>query len=215
MTNLPISGVFQITATYGQQGKYWANGHQGIDIVCSNKNIYATCDGVVRVVSYDENGWGHYVSIGDDNGNKHVFCHLASIKVKVGQKVNRDTLIGIMGTSGNSSGIHLHYQINNAKNASINPCDYLGVPNKVGTYDSKNYQIEGDDDYMTGEQIYNELMNYLNKKSTSKCHKEASKAGIASGAFTDGDKDGYVDNPRAFVTREQLAQVLYNKGITK
>lgn len=215
MTNLPISGTFQVTATYGQKGKYWANGHQGIDIVCSNKNIYATCDGVVRVVAYDANGWGNYVSVGDNNGNKHIFCHLANAKVKVGQKVNRDTLIGIMGSTGNSSGVHLHYQINNAKNTSINPCNHLGIPNKVGSYNSKNYQIEGDDDYMTGEQIYNELIKYLNAQPTSKCHKDASKAGIKSGAFTDGDKDGYVDNPRGFVTREQLAQVLYNKGITK
>lgn len=217
MTNLPVSGVFNVTATYGQKGKYWANGHKGIDIVGSNKNIYATCDGVVRVVAYDESGWGRYVSIGDADGNRHIFCHLEkdSVKVVKGQKVNRDTLIGIMGTSGNSTGVHLHYQINDVNNEPINPCPHLGIPNKNGTYDSKNYEIEGDDDYMTGEQIYKELTKYLESLPTSEWAKTASKAGIKSGAFTDGNKDGLVDTPRCFVTREQLAQVLYNKGLTK
>ena len=65
MTNLPISGIFNITATYGQKGKYWANGHQGLDFTCANRTIYATCDGTVRVVNFDGDGWGHYVSIGD------------------------------------------------------------------------------------------------------------------------------------------------------
>ena len=217
MTNLPVSGDFQVTATYGQKGKYWANGHQGVDIVCSNKTIYATCDGTVRVVAYDANGWGQYVSIGDANNKRHLFCHLVkgSVKVKVGQKVNRNTVIGTMGTTGNSTGIHLHYQINNTNGSSVNPCSHLGIPNVKGSYNSANYQLKGDDDYMTGEQIYKELMNYLNKQPTSDWAKTASKAGIKSGAFTDGNKDGYIDNPRAFVTREQLAQVLYNKGFTK
>lgn len=72
-----------------------------------------------------------------------------------------------------------------------------------------------DDDYMTGEQIYKELMKYLESLPTSSCHKKASKAAIKNGTFTDGNKDGYVDDPRCFVTREQLAQVLYNKENAK
>jgi len=143
MTNLPISGEFKVTATFGQQGKYWANGHKGLDIVCSNKKIYATCDGTVRVVAYDANGWGQYVSIGDDKGNKHLFCHLVkgSVKVVEGQKVSRTTVLGTMGTTGNSTGVHLHYQINNSNNTPINPCDHLGIPNAKGTYNSKDFQI--------------------------------------------------------------------------
>lgn len=144
MTNLPISGQFTVTATYGQKGTYWVNGHKGIDIVCSNRTIYATCNGTVRVVSFDPNGWGHYVSIGDTEGNRHIFCHLEtnSIKVKEGQVVNRSTIIGIMGTTGNSSGVHLHYQINDNNGKATNPCPYLGIPNKKGTYNSEDYHID-------------------------------------------------------------------------
>ena len=62
MTNLPITGAFSITATYGQTGIYWKNGHKGVDFVADNRNIYAPCDGTVRVVAYDSSGWGQYVS---------------------------------------------------------------------------------------------------------------------------------------------------------
>lgn len=144
MTNLPISGQFTITATYGQKGKYWANGHKGLDIVSPNKAIYATCDGTVRVAAFDPNGWGNYVSVGDAEGRIHLFCHLApnSIKVEKGQKVSRSTIIGTMGTTGNSTGVHLHYQINDTNGKDMNPCPYLGIPNKKGTYNSADYQID-------------------------------------------------------------------------
>ena len=70
MTNLPVSGIFSVTATYGQAGRYWKNGHSGIDITCGKREIYATCDGVVRVVSYDSAGWGYYISIGDSSKSR-------------------------------------------------------------------------------------------------------------------------------------------------
>ena len=207
MTNLPISGTFQVTATYGQKGKYWANGHQGIDFICSNKNIYATCDGTVRVIDYDANGWGQYVSIGDAEGRRHVFCHLVkgSVKVKVGQKVNRNTLIGTMGSTGNSSGIHLHYQINSANGTSINPCSYLGIPNTIGTYQSINYQIEEE--------------NAMTFKDDAKISKWAKKAvdRVTDLGLMSGTGNGNFD-PKGTLTREQMAVVLNNlveKGYLK
>ena len=63
------------------------------------------------------------------------------MKVVEGQKVSRATVLGTMGTTGNSTGVHLHYQINNSNNTPINPCDHLGIPNAKGTYNSKDFQI--------------------------------------------------------------------------
>jgi hypothetical protein len=145
MTNLPITGRFYVTATYGQEGKYWANGHKGIDLVPDNPSIYCSCDGIVRKVAYDAGGWGQYVSIGDDQGRRHIFCHLVngSVKVKEGQRVTRSTIIGTMGATGNVSGIHLHFQLQQGEKV-IDPTPYLGIPNKKGEYHSENYQIGGD-----------------------------------------------------------------------
>ena len=140
MTNLPITGSFNVTAVYGQKGKYWAKGHQGIDFTASDRRIFATCDGVVRLVAYDPGGWGNYISIGDSEGRRHIFCHLESVSVQQGQKVTRATVIGRMGATGNSTGIHLHYQLQNGENV-IDPTPYLGIPNKVGSYHSQNFQI--------------------------------------------------------------------------
>lgn len=142
MTNLPITGDFMITATYGQKGKHWANGHQGIDFVAPDRRVFATCTGTVRLVAYDPGGWGNYISIGDDEGRRHIFCHLSEVYVKKGQKVSRTTVIGKMGSTGNSTGVHLHFQLQNGETV-IDPTDYLGIPNKSGEYESKDFEIDG------------------------------------------------------------------------
>jgi len=146
MTNLPLIGRFSVTAAYGETGPSWSGGHKGIDFISNigSEAIYCTCDGTVRVVAFDANGWGQYVSIGDALGRRHLFCHLVqgSVKVKKGDKVTRNTVIGTMGMSGNSTGKHLHYQINNASDVPIDPTAWLHIPNKRGTYDSADYQVD-------------------------------------------------------------------------
>ncbi len=196
MTNLPIEGEFNITATYGQKGPYWADGHKGIDFTAKNKTIYATCDGTVRVVAYDEIGWGQYVSIGDANGNRHIFCHLAkgSVKVKDGQKVTRSTIIGTMGSTGNSTGVHLHFQMNDKNNAPMNPCKYLGVPNKKGSYNSKDFQI-GEDN-----------MKFKDDAKISSWAKEDVKK-VSDAGIMVGDAKGNF-NPKAYLTREEAAVII-------
>lgn len=195
MTNLPITDDFTVTATYGQKGDYWVGGHQGIDIVAPNKTIYATCDGTVRVVNYDKGGWGRYVTVGDDNGLVHIFCHLEnnSVRVKPGDKVNRTTVIGIMGTTGNSTGVHLHYQINR-NGVSINPCDHLGIPNKKGKYNSKNYEIR------------EETNMYKDDDKIAKWAKDSVYYAKDKGYMV-GDADGNF-RPKDPLTREEMAVIL-------
>lgn len=192
MTNLPISGDFNITAIYGQKGSYWAGSHKGIDITCSNRTIYSTCDGTVRVISYDQNGWGRYVTIKSDDGFIHIFCHLVdgSVAVKSGQRVNRLTKIGTMGTTGNSTGVHLHFQINNEKGEPQNPCNYLGVPNKVGKYNSKDF----------------EKTVFKDEKDISKWAKDAVKK-VSDAGIMNGDTLGNF-NPKKNITREEVAVIV-------
>ena len=69
---------------------------------------------------------------------------MAKINVSKGTKVSRTSVIGVMGSTGNSTGKHLHFEIRNASNKyadNSNPADYMGIPNRVGNYNSKNYQI--------------------------------------------------------------------------
>lgn len=87
------------------------------------------------------------------------------------------------------------------------------LPPKMPLYRVQKAKME--EDTMTGKQIYDALIEYLNGLPTSEYAREASKRGIKSGLFKDGDKDGLIDNPRAPVTRQDLALVLDRKGLLK
>ena len=132
-TNLPVNGKFNITAIFGQQGSYWKNGHKGIDLTAADKRIYSVCDGEVKVVGFDKNGWGRYVSIMPEGFSRvrFILCHMVenSVNVKKGDKVSRLTHIGTMGTTGNSSGVHLHVEMR-IDNKSVDPSAYLLISNK-------------------------------------------------------------------------------------
>lgn len=111
-----------ISSHYGPR---WGTMHRGIDIARpTNRNILASDNGVVEKVAYNANGYGHYVIINHNNGYKTLYGHLASTSVKVGQTVPKGTKIGVMGTTGRSTGIHLHFEV--IKNGTkVNPINYL------------------------------------------------------------------------------------------
>jgi hypothetical protein len=142
MTKLPITGPFRVTAIYGQQGAYWAAGHKGIDLVAEDRRIFSTCEGIVRTIAFDSDGWGQYVMIEDADGLRHYFCHMVkgSVKVGLGQKVTPLTVLGEMGATGNVSGLHLHYELRRGS-VVLNPAEWLGIPNRVGNYQSSDYEV--------------------------------------------------------------------------
>ncbi len=198
MTNLPVTGKFTVTATYGQSGSYWKDGHKGIDFVADNRDVYATCDGTVRVIAYDENGWGRYVSIGDSSGNRHIFCHLeeGSVRVTVGQSVNRTTVIAKMGDTGNVTGLHLHFQLNDSGNTPVDPSFYLGIPNKTGVYYSESFIISEEDN----------VEKYNDDADISTWAKEAVKKVTDAGLMLGDENNNF--NPRANLTRQEAAVIL-------
>lgn len=132
VTNLPLNNVFNVTAAYGQTGSLWKNGHKGIDLT-GEKKIYSVCDGEVTFEGFDANGWGRYVSIMPSGQSRvrFILCHLEknSVKVKKGDKVTRLTHIGTMGSTGNSTGVHLHVEMR-IDNTPCNVSPYLLIANQ-------------------------------------------------------------------------------------
>jgi len=108
-----------------KQGQRWGKYHKGIDIARpGNRTIKAADNGVVVSAGYDNGGYGNKIVINHNNGMKTVYAHLASISVKPGQVVEAGSTIGVMGSTGDSTGVHLHFEV--YKNGSlVNPLDYL------------------------------------------------------------------------------------------
>ncbi|WP_249872300.1 M23 family metallopeptidase [Oceanobacillus saliphilus] len=106
-------------------GERWGKTHKGIDIARpTNKNILAADNGVIESAGYNSGGYGNKIVINHNNGMKTIYAHLASIDVKVGQVVEKGSKIGVMGSTGNSTGIHLHFEV--YKNGSLqNPTKYV------------------------------------------------------------------------------------------
>jgi murein DD-endopeptidase MepM/ murein hydrolase activator NlpD len=98
--------------------------HGGIDI--ANKTgtpIFATADGVVRSVG-NSGGLGKLITIDHGYGYKTRYGHLSAIKVQRGQKIQRGDLIGLMGSTGYSTGPHLHYEVLK-EGKQVNPLEYI------------------------------------------------------------------------------------------
>ena len=152
-TNIPLTGKFRVTCEYKRKGSWACGWHTGIDMVCDNDKIYSSCNGEVARTGWD-NSYGNFIVVKNDaDGKYHWFCHLSKINISKGAKVTRTSVIGIMGSTGNSTGKHLHFEIRNASNKyadNSNPADYMGIPNAVGSYDSANYQISNTTSSSTG-----------------------------------------------------------------
>ncbi len=193
MTHLPITGAFRVTAIYGQQGTYWANGHKGIDLVADDHRIYSTCEGVVKTVAFDADGWGQYIVVEDQEGLRHHFCHLVrgSAKVKVGQVVNPLTVIGTMGATGNVTGLHLHYELRKGS-AVLDPAAWLGIPNRVGNYHSSDFEVKE--------------MLYKDQAEIPAWAKEAVEK-VTEKGWMEGDTEGNF-RPNAPITRAEMAVIL-------
>ena len=147
-TKLCFTGTFKVSCEYGRKGNAWKSGiHAGIDLIgITNKNVYAICPGIVERAGYDKGGFGNYVRIKEDGTENRIYlAHLDKIYVRIGQRVSYATVVGLMGSTGNATGPHTHVEIRKFNNgvaiSKLNPASYMGIPNKVGKYNTNNYQI--------------------------------------------------------------------------
>jgi len=104
---------------------YWY--HQAVDIANrSNPDIVASQGGTVITAGWNAGGYGNYAVIDHGNGYKTLYGHMLnnSVVVKAGQKVNQGQKIGVMGSTGRSTGTHLHFEVR-SPNGNINPLTVL------------------------------------------------------------------------------------------
>lgn len=99
----PTDKDYYLTSTYS----YY---HPAIDIISNNHNIYSSFNGTVVTNSYKSDN-GNYLVIKQDNGYYVLYAHLSQKLVSTNQKVKKGQLIGIMGATGNATGIHLHFSV--------------------------------------------------------------------------------------------------------
>lgn len=121
--------------------------HKGIDLISTSgdRNIKAIRSGIVSYVGYDPTGFGNYVVILQEDGFKALYCHLKSYNVKNSELVEEGQIIGIEGTSGKSTGVHLHLELREApydKENHIDIAEYLGIKNEEGMVSYiQNYEL--------------------------------------------------------------------------
>lgn len=110
----------------GQLSQYFAWYHPGIDIANrSVPGIAASDGGIVLVAGWpDGQGYGNRVVLDHGNGYTSLYAHLSNIYVSIGQTVSRGQLIGQMGSTGRSTGTHLHLEIH-YKGVPLNPLSIL------------------------------------------------------------------------------------------
>jgi murein DD-endopeptidase MepM/ murein hydrolase activator NlpD len=108
----------------------YAHFHTGIDLVEPfGSPVYAADDGVIALVGTSSQGYGRYVVIAHSGGLDTLYGHLSTALVKVGQLVIQGQTIGLEGSTGNSTGPHLHFELR-IKQQPIDPTPYLppGAP---------------------------------------------------------------------------------------
>src|SRR5690606_35983628 len=86
--------------------------HYGTDLkLDTGDTVVAAFDGIVRIAQYDRLGYGHYILLRHYNGLETLYGHLSAYSVKVGDLVKAGEMIGLGGSTGRSSGPHLHYEV--------------------------------------------------------------------------------------------------------
>ncbi len=86
--------------------------HSGMDFACPiGTEIYSTGDGVVERADSDASGYGNHVRINHGYGYLTLYGHMSKINVRQGQRVKRGEIIGLVGSTGKSTGPHLHYEV--------------------------------------------------------------------------------------------------------
>lgn len=149
---LPLKDCY-VTSPYGvvrSNGKV----HTGIDLISKSgdREVRAIKSGTYRGSYWDAYGYGNYCVVENHDGIRTLYCHLKSVEpIKIGERICQGQFLGIEGTTGNSTGVHLHLEIREnpyTKAFHKDIADYLGIKNEKGyvtfTREEKEEQEENE-----------------------------------------------------------------------
>jgi len=117
----PTKGIF--TSGYGWR---WGRMHRGIDIANNvGTPVLASRGGQVISAGWNDGGYGYLVEIRHDDGSLSRYAHNSQILVRSGDLVSQGSVISLMGSTGRSTGPHLHFEILPASRGAVNPLQFL------------------------------------------------------------------------------------------
>jgi len=126
----PVVGRVEVSSEFGIRSNPFGGGgyevHEGIDFVGDYGDIIAAAGNGVVTLAGPNGGYGNTVTIDHSYGYETLYAHMSEVKVNVGDTVKRGQIIGFIGSTGRSSGPHLHYSLYKNKKA-INPRTLLKI----------------------------------------------------------------------------------------
>ena len=118
----PVSGI--ITSRFGNRESIRTSGHTGLDIAApAGTPIKAAADGTVTFSGYS-GGYGYVVKMDNGNGVETYYGHCSALYVSAGETVEAGDVIAAVGSTGNSTGNHLHFEVR-VNGTVVNPQNYL------------------------------------------------------------------------------------------
>lgn len=129
--------------------KFWEDRsgrpHRGVDLSASGNNVplYSMCNGTVILKAFDSTGYGNYIIMKDStSGLGFLYAHMSQVNVNQGDSVVIGEQVGIQGSTGYSTGNHLHLEMQNLSNRNwiyggnrsdyINPAEWIGYQEIIG-----------------------------------------------------------------------------------
>jgi murein DD-endopeptidase MepM/ murein hydrolase activator NlpD len=131
----------EFTSSFGVRNDPFGRGaamHAGIDLAGPyGTPIYATADGTVVDAGFNNGGYGNLIKLDHGRGIETRYGHLSAIGVRPGDRVKRGQLIGRMGSTGRSTGSHLHYEVR-IDGRAVNPIPFMRSTDYLASIKSRN-----------------------------------------------------------------------------
>ncbi len=125
---LPLTG-YRLTARFGQSSSLWSTVHTGLDFAApSGTPLVAVARGTITSTGHD-GAYGNKTVLTLEDGTQIWYCHQSSVKVSAGTKVDPGTVIGYVGSTGNTTGPHLHLEVRPTPSTPVDPLAALRAHN--------------------------------------------------------------------------------------